>query len=346
MPPEIAVGSTFAGHRIDAVAGRGGMATVYRATDLALDRSVALKVITPRLAADPVFRERFERECRAAAAIEHPHVVQVFHAGEEDGLLYVTMRYVDGTDLATLLRAETRLEPSRAVRLVAQVAGALDAAHRRGLVHRDVKPANVLIAHHDGEEHAFLTDFGLTKQREETALTRPGFAMGTADYMAPEQAKGEDVDARTDVYGLGCVLFQALSGAAPFQKGTDLDKMWAHVHHPPPWLLDACPAHPPLPRALAEAVHRALAKDPGERQRSASWRAICWGRWRRAPRVPRCRPPRPAPRRCASWSPRTRCCCAPASCGCSSTPASRSSPRPGTGRSCCGRRASTVPTSW
>src|SRR5918995_2405135 len=197
VPLELTVGDTFAGYRIDALAGRGGMGVVFRATDLALDRPVALKLIAPDAALDPVFRARFEHECRAAAAIDHPHAVEVFHAGEEDGVLYVTMRYVDGTDLGALLARESALEPARAVDLIAQVAGALDEAHSRGLVHRDVKPTNVLIARRNGGEHAFLTDFGLTKRPEgDAGLTRPGFAMGTADYMAPEQARGADVDAR------------------------------------------------------------------------------------------------------------------------------------------------------
>jgi CheY-like chemotaxis protein len=164
-PGTLEVGSTFAGHRVEGIAGRGGMGIVYRATDLALGRPVALKLMTPSLASDPVFRARFESECRLAAAIDHPHAVEVFHAGEEDGLLYVTMRFVDGTDLRAVLRAEGRLEPGRAVRVVAQVAGALDEAHRRGLVHRDVKPGNVLIAADADRERAFLSDFGLTKER-------------------------------------------------------------------------------------------------------------------------------------------------------------------------------------
>ena len=191
LPDELTVGSTFARHRIEGVAGRGGMGVVFRATDLALDRPVALKLIAPGVALDPVFRARFEHECRAAASIDHPHAVEVFHAGEEDGLLYVTMRYVEGEDLGALTARDAPVDAVRAVRIIAQVAAALDAAHARGLVHRDVKPTNVLVAERDGVEHAFLTDFGLTKRNEgEAGLTKPGFAMGTADYMAPEQARG------------------------------------------------------------------------------------------------------------------------------------------------------------
>ncbi len=266
-PLEPPIGSVFAGHRIERLAGRGSMGVVYRATDLALDRPVALKLIAPAAASDPVFRARFEHECRAAAAIDHPHAVEVFHAGEQGGVLYVTMRFVDGTDLGALLAEESQLEPARAVALVAQVAGALDQAHAHELVHRDVKPTNVLIARRPQGEHAFLTDFGLTKRMEsEDGLTRPGFAMGTADYMAPEQARGGDVDGRADVYALGCVLFKTLTGGVPFDRGSDLEKMLAHLNDPPPALRDV---RPDLPRALEDVLRRAMAKAPDDRPGSA-----------------------------------------------------------------------------
>jgi DNA-binding NarL/FixJ family response regulator len=265
---ELAIGSTFAGHRIDGEAGRGGMGVVYRATDLTLDRPVALKLIAPQMAGDPVFRARFVSECKLAAAIDHPNVVQIFHAGEERGVLYVTMRYIDGTDLRTLLAEVGRLRPERAVGIIAQVAGALDAAHQRGLVHRDVKPANVLLAKRDGDERAYLTDFGVTKERSaQTGLTKTGFAVGTADYMAPEQARGVDVDGRADIYALGCVLYRALTGAVLYERDSDVEKMWAHIHDPPPQLLDVCPE---LPRGLGSVLDRALAKHPDDRQRSAA----------------------------------------------------------------------------
>ena len=268
MPRQLKVGDTFAGYRIDALAGRGGMGVVYRATDLALERQVALKLIAPDAAQDPVFRARFEHECRAAAAIDHPHAVEVFHAGEEDGVLYVTMRYVEGTDLGALLGRESALDPARAVELIAQVAGALDVAHSHGLVHRDVKPTNVLIAMRNGSEHAFLTDFGLTKRSEgDAGLTKPGFAMGTADYMAPEQARGADVDGRADVYALGCVLYKTLTGVVPFDRGSDLEKMMAHLNDDPPSLLDT---RPELPKALDLAVRHAMAKDRDDRPATAS----------------------------------------------------------------------------
>ena len=264
---ELRIGSTFAGHRIDAVAGSGGMGVVYRATDLTLDRPVALKVLAPGLARDRVFRARFERECRLAAALDHPNVVPIFHAGVERGALYLTMRYVEGTDLRALLAEERRLEPARAVAIIAQVAAALTAAHRRGLVHRDVKPANVLLATREGREHAFLTDFGITMDRSgPTDLTKTGFAVGTADYMSPEQARGADVDSRADIYALGCVLYRALTGAVVYDKDSDVDKLWAHIHEPPPALTDL---RPELPEALGDAVERALAKIPGDRQQTA-----------------------------------------------------------------------------
>jgi DNA-binding NarL/FixJ family response regulator len=267
MTLEITTGSEFAGHRIEGVAGRGGMGIVYRATDLVLDRTVALKLISPSLAEDPVFRARFEHECRMAAAIDHPNVVQVFQAGEERGLLYVTMRYVAGTDLRQMLAECTRLEPERAIALVEQVAAGLDEAHRHGLVHRDVKPGNVLVTEHGGRERAFLTDFGLTKGRVAGAeLTTPGFAIGTADYMAPEQARGAEVDARADVYALGGLVYRILTGALPYDRDSDLDKLFAHVHEPVPSLLER---RPELPPDLDAAVRQAMAKAPEDRFPSA-----------------------------------------------------------------------------
>jgi DNA-binding NarL/FixJ family response regulator len=237
----LAIGSDFAGHRIDAVVARGGQGVVFRATDHTLHRPVALKVIAPEVAANPTFRARFQRECELAAAIDHPNVVEVFHAGEEEGLLFVTMRYVDGIDLGRLLEAEGPVDPVRAVSIVADVASALDEAHSLGLVHRDVKPGNVLIAVRSGREHAFLTDFGITKRATDEPLTRTGVAVGTVDYIAPEQAHAGDVDARADVYSLGCVLFQSLTGKLVFDRESDLEKIWAHVHDPPPRLRSVRP---------------------------------------------------------------------------------------------------------
>src|SRR3954451_2209226 len=212
---DLSPGDVFAGHRIDAVAGRGGMGVVYRAVHLALERVVALKLIAPAYAGEPDFRARFVRESRAAASIEHPNVIPIFSAGEDQDVLYISMRFVEGQDLRKLIQAAGALEPRRATRIVPQIAAALDAAHERGLVHRDVKPANVLLT---PEDHAYLTDFGLIKRVDGTDATRlstTGGLVGTAGYVAPEQIRGERVDARTDVYSLGCVLFTTLTGRAP-----------------------------------------------------------------------------------------------------------------------------------
>src|SRR3954464_11109740 len=194
---DLAPGDVFAGHRIDDVAGRGGMGVVYRAVQLALDRIVALKLITPALAGDPEFRARFVRESRAAASIEHPNVIPIFHASSEQDVLYISMRFVDGEDLRALLRREGRLDPRRASRIVAQVAAALDAAHERGLVHRGVKPANVLLT---STEHVYLTASGLITRTGEgaTQISRPGL-VGTLGYVAPEQIRSDRVDAHSDV---------------------------------------------------------------------------------------------------------------------------------------------------
>jgi DNA-binding beta-propeller fold protein YncE len=256
-------GDVFAGHRIEGLAGRGGMGVVYRATELRLDRVVALKLIAPALAGDPDFRARFLRESRAAASIEHPNVLPIYYAGEHGDELYIAMRYVDGQDLRTLVRASGSLPPARVAEIVAQVGAGLDAAHERGLVHRDVKPANVLLAAND---HAYLTDFGLAKHMESTAaaaLSRPGGWVGTLGYVAPEQIRGERVDARTDVYAPGCVLVHALTGRPPYMRDTEEATLWAHLHAPPPDGGDG------VPPAFAAVVARALAKDPAERYPSA-----------------------------------------------------------------------------
>ncbi len=213
---DLAPGSTFAGHVIVDVAGRGGMGVVYHAFHEPLNRQVALKLIAPELSADERFRARFAQECKAAAAIHHPNVVPIYHAGEDEGLLYVTMRYVDGADLGRVLALEERLDPARAAGLVADLAGAIDAAHRLGIVHRDVKPANVLIEHRGEAMHPLLTDFGLAKcVASASSMTRTGAILGTLDYAAPEQLEEAQIDARTDVYALGCLLFHTLTGRVP-----------------------------------------------------------------------------------------------------------------------------------
>jgi Protein kinase domain len=262
--PSLNEGDEFAGHRILGIAGRGGMGVVYRAIQLDLDRPVALKLIAPQLAEDPAFRERFVRESRAAASIDHPNVIPIYYTGEHDGALYIAMRYVEGSDLRTLVRAEEHLDAGRAANIVAQVASALDAAHARGIVHRDVKPANVLLG---AGEHAYLTDFGLTKRvTSHTGSTREGGWVGTLGYVAPEQIRGERVDARADVYALGCVLYHALSGQPPYQRETDEATLWAHLHDDPPAVHDEMPS---VPDGFDAVVARALAKDPDDRFQSA-----------------------------------------------------------------------------
>jgi YVTN family beta-propeller protein len=264
---ESLVGSELAGYRIEALIGRGGMGAVYRAQEAGLERKVALKVIAPELAQDARFRDRFLRESQIAASLDHPHVIPILKAGEEDGLLYLAMRYVEGTDLARLLAEEGALEPRRAVQLLEQVAEALDAAHERGLVHRDVKPSNVLIAEAAGREHCYLADFGLTKRTGSlSGVTAVGEVVGTLEYVAPEQITGGELDERSDVYSLGCVLYECLTGQPPLAKATDVALLWAHVHEEP---------QPPsklrreLPRELDAVCTRALAKEPGRRYRSA-----------------------------------------------------------------------------
>ena len=264
---ELQPGNEFAGHRIEGVAGQGGMGVVYKATHLALEITVALKLIKPELARDESFRERFKRESRSAASIEHPNVLPVRHAGEEDGLLYITMRYVEGTDLRSLIDTRGRLEPARAVAILRDIAAALDAAHAAGLVHRDVKPANVLLEGADGSGHAYLTDFGLTRHTSsEVGLTKTGQWVGTLDYVAPEQIEGRPTDARSDVYALACVLYESLTGRVPFAKDSEVATMYAHLNEAAPAPRESVPDLPP---AIDEVLARALAKDPKERYPSA-----------------------------------------------------------------------------
>ena len=265
---ELRPGQEFAGHRIDRIAGRGGMGVVYAATDLRLKRVVALKVIAPALAAEPNFQQRFERECELAASIDHPGVVAVYSAGEEDGFAYVTMRYVDGTDLAEMIQARGGLPAPLVGEIAAQVGDALEAAHSRGLVHRDVKPANVLVREERGRHQAFLTDFGLTRElSSDTRLTSTGAVIGTLDYMAPEQLADAPLDARTDIYALGCVLYQALTGSVPFPTEGAPAKLYAHTNADRPSLLELVPDLPP---ALDRVIRKAMAKAPEDRFQSAA----------------------------------------------------------------------------
>jgi oligopeptide/dipeptide ABC transporter ATP-binding protein len=259
-------GSVLGNYEIDGVAGRGGMGVVYIATQIRPRRKVALKVIAPEVASDPEFRARFEKESEVAAAIEHPNVIPVYEVNEANGLLFIAMRFVAGTDLRDLIHHAGLLAPARAVELIVQVAGGLDAAHAAGLVHRDVKPANVLVSVQGGQEHAYLTDFGLTKRSDAgSGITRTGVVVGTLDYMAPEQLSGDRVDARTDVYALGCVLYEALTGRVPFPRDTEPAKMYAHMSVPPPSPTDVAPVPPQFDAVVA----RAMAKDPSARYPSA-----------------------------------------------------------------------------
>ncbi len=259
----LAAGSEFGGFRIERTIGHGGMGIVYLARELRLDRLVALKVIRPELAGEESFRARFRSETLTAASVEHPRVVTVFGAGERDGLLYVAMRYVPGRDLGRLIAADGPLATEDAAEVIAQVADGLDAVHAAGLVHRDVKPANVIVegGQADGGSAAFLTDFGLAKaMASTTGLTATGEVIGSVDYMAPEQIEGRRMDARTDVYALGCVLFHAISGKVPFPERESSAKMWAHLNEPPPAAAG---------RVLDPVIRRAMAKDPTRRFPSA-----------------------------------------------------------------------------
>ena len=268
MADPLQPGSVFAGHRIEGLAGRGGMGVVYKATHIALDHVVALKVISPALAEDERFRRRFGEESRIAVSIRHPNVVAIHHAGEEDGLLFVTMDLIDGTDLRGLLHVQGRMDPDHAAALVTEVASALDAAHAKGLVHRDIKPGNILVEGEGADQRVFLTDFGLARLVEaSTGVTATGAFVGTLDYVAPEQIRGERVDARADVYALGCVLFELLTGNPPFAARDDkVAKMFAHLQEDPPRVRLT---RPELPGELDVVVGRALAKDPAERYPSA-----------------------------------------------------------------------------
>jgi ABC-type branched-subunit amino acid transport system substrate-binding protein/DNA-binding beta-propeller fold protein YncE len=248
MNAAFSAGTVFAGYRVEDLVGRGGMGVVYRALDLSLRRQVALKLVAPELAEDGHFRARFLEESRVAASLDHPSIVPIYAAGEHEGQLYLAMRLVEGSDLKTALEREGTLSPEHALDILGQVAAALDAAHRRGLVHRDVKPANVLL---DEEGHAYLTDFGITKPAG-GASTDTGREVGTLDYVAPEQIRGWDVDARTDCYALGCVLHECLAGAPPFRRESQVETLWAHMHEAPAQLRDEPELEPVLGKALAK----------------------------------------------------------------------------------------------
>jgi YVTN family beta-propeller protein len=263
----IGSGAVFAGYRIETEIGRGGMGVVYRAHHLALDRECALKLISPALSSDPRFRDRFQRESRLAASLEHPNVVSVDHAGDEGGTLYLAMRLVDGSDLRRIVEAEGPLELGRAARLLGGVTAGLDAAHARGLIHRDVKPANVLIESVDGGERAFLTDFGVSRTAGKGGtVTSSGELLGSPDYMAPEQIAGKRVDHRADIYALGCLLHFTVTGQPPFPRDNDMAKLFAQANAPRPRPSELVPS---LPSAFDRVVAQAMAISPGDRYENA-----------------------------------------------------------------------------
>src|ERR1051326_6500970 len=267
MMPELPlVGDEFAGYRMRAVLGRGGMSVVYQAENLRLGNVIALKVLAPDLASDDVFRARFLEESRIAASLNHPNVIPIYDMGSQDDLLYIAMRYVSGTDMRQMIKKRGRILPATALFLLGQVARALDTAHRRGLVHRDVKPGNMLIERGEDEgdpDHVYLADFGITKHAmSRTGLTSTGQFLGTIDYVAPEQIRGTSVLGLADQYSLGCVLYECLTGRVPFEKDLDAAIIWAHVEETPtmPTVL-----RPDLPPAIDEVFGRVLSKQPSDR---------------------------------------------------------------------------------
>jgi serine/threonine protein kinase len=263
---DFSAGAQIASYQLEEEIGRGGMAVVYRARDVRLGRWVALKVLAPAYVQDEAFRQRFIRESRTAAAVEHPNIIPIFDAGEAGGVLYIAMRYVAGQDVHSLLHSAGRLPLARALGVVGQVASALDAAHACGLVHRDVKPANMLLggmADTGRADHVYLSDFGISKQLNATSsLTLTGQVLGTLNYLAPEQIEGRQVDGRADAYALACTAFELLAGSPPFRRDENMAVMWAQLNAPPPRLTSL---RADLPPAVDQVMARALAKSPAER---------------------------------------------------------------------------------
>jgi hypothetical protein len=257
-------GSRIAGYRLEERIGAGGMAVIFRAHDERLGRAVALKVLTPGLAQDEAFRQRFIRESRAAATVDDPHIIPVFEAGEASGVLFIAMRYVPGGDAGSLLRREGPLPPARVAAIISPVASALDAAHTAGLVHRDIKPSNMLMDVRPGRpDHVYLSDFGLSKAAMgATGLTGAGQFLGTVDYIAPEQIEGKAVDGRVDQYALACASFELLTGVPPFRRDSAPAVIYAQLTEPPP---SVSALRAGLPPALDQVFARAMAKAPGDR---------------------------------------------------------------------------------
>ncbi len=263
---DFSAGAQIASYQLEEEIGRGGMAVVYRARDVRLDRWVALKVLALDYAQDEAFRQRFIRESRTAASVDHPNIIPIFDAGEAGGVLYIAMRYVAGQDVHSLLHSAGPLPVARALSIVGQVASALDAAHACGLVHRDVKPANMLlggVADTGRADHVYLSDFGISKQLNATSsLTMTGQVLGTLNYLAPEQIEGRQVDGRSDAYALACTAFELLAGAPPFRRDENMAVMWAQLNAAPPALTSLRPGLPP---AVDRVLARGLAKSPAER---------------------------------------------------------------------------------
>jgi serine/threonine-protein kinase len=265
---DVAPGAVVAGFRVTSLVAEGPTGTVHLAEDTRRGGRVALKRLAPELARDPRYRTRFLRESRAAAALTHPHAVRVVESGDERGALYLATAWVEGCDLRTLLRRHGTLAPERAVAIVEQVAGALDAAHESGVVHRDVKPGNILVETHRGGDHAYVCDFGLARHITSAgSLTGDRGFLGTLAYVAPEQIEGAGVDRRADVYSLGCVLFECLAGSPPFVRESDLALVYAHLNDDPPRLSEQRSG---FSAALDDVLVRALAKQPEGRFRTCS----------------------------------------------------------------------------
>jgi predicted Ser/Thr protein kinase len=290
MASEVRSDAVLPGFRVESLLGEGAMGTVYLAEETSTGRRIALKLLVGELARDERFRRRFLRETELAATLDHPHVVRTLASGEEAGTLYLAMDYVEGPDLRKVLRREGRLAPERALGLIEQVAGALDAAHMAGLVHRDVKPGNILVEDRPDGEQAYVCDFGLARHVSSvSSLTTDRGFVGTIDYIPPEQIAGGAIDGRADVYSLGCVLYECMAGIRPFDRESDLSVVFAHLNDPPPRVTDFCPQLPP---ALDGVVQNALAKAPSDRYSTcgelveAAWAAL-EGKPPRRPRVRR-----------------------------------------------------------
>ncbi len=264
MTKPLAQGDLLGDFEVVSVAGTGGMGVVYKAKQKSLDRDVALKVIREEIANESEYRQRFMREARLAASVDHPHVVTVYDVGTEDDRLYLVMQWIDGSDVKEQLRESGRFSPKRAVSIGSQIAGALDALHSvSGLIHRDVKPANVLLRTVSGEDHAYLTDFGIAKPPEALEnLTKTGSTVGTTGYLSPEQIQGAEAGPRSDLYALGCLVFEMLTGKPPFEGENELAVRWAHANDPRPLVSEAVPA---LGQRYDEFIAYALAVDPDER---------------------------------------------------------------------------------